>query len=91
MGIRRGVSRNTPANANRHRDWRIHAEFAQELIRIARPLYTDEDLEPDLDSSVYAFDSSICACIPAFMHLSEAKPHDVRTLLTPYIFASGHA
>ena len=36
MGIRGHVSRNTLANANKQRDWRIYAEFAQELIRIAR-------------------------------------------------------
>ena len=44
MGIRGGISRNTLANANKVRDWRIYAEFAQALIRTARPLYADEDL-----------------------------------------------
>ena len=44
MGIRGGMSRNTLANANQRRDWRIYAEFAQAMIRIARPLYADEDL-----------------------------------------------
>ena len=39
MGIRGGMSRNTLANANQRRDWRIYAEFAQAMIRIARPLY----------------------------------------------------
>ena len=29
MGIRGGMSRNTLANANQRRDWRIYAEFAQ--------------------------------------------------------------
>ena len=28
MGIRGGVSRNTLSNANKVRDWRIHADFA---------------------------------------------------------------
>ena len=37
MGIRGGMSRNTLANANQRRDWRIYAEFAQAMIRIARP------------------------------------------------------
>ena len=37
MGIRGGMSRNTLANANQRRDWRIYAEFAQIMIRIARP------------------------------------------------------
>ena len=38
MGIRNSVARNTLANANAVRDWRIHAELAQSLIGIARPL-----------------------------------------------------
>ena len=32
MGIRAGMSRNTLANANQVRDWRIYADFAQHLI-----------------------------------------------------------
>ena len=36
MGIRGQVSRNTLANANATRDWRIYADFAQRLIGIAR-------------------------------------------------------
>ena len=58
MGIRGAVSRNTLANANKVRDWRIYAELAQALIRIARPLYADDDLGLDLDDTVYALDSS---------------------------------
>ena len=52
MGIRGGMARNTLANANRKRDWRIHADFAQALIRIARPLYAGEDLGLELDNTV---------------------------------------
>ena len=37
MGIRGGVSHNTLANANKVRDWRIYADFAQALIDRARP------------------------------------------------------
>jgi len=48
MGIRGGVSRTTLAKANEQRDWRIYADFAQALIRIARPLYADEDLGLDI-------------------------------------------
>ena len=67
MGIRGRVSRNTLANANRRRDWRIYAEFAQELIRIARPLYAGEDLGLDLDNTVFALDSStIDLCMSVF-------------------------
>jgi len=39
LGIRSAVARNTLANANAVRDWRIYADFAQSLIGIARPLY----------------------------------------------------
>ena len=34
MGIRSKVSRNTLANANKVRDWRIYADFAQSLIHL---------------------------------------------------------
>jgi hypothetical protein len=43
MGIRAPVARNTLANANQVRDWRIHADFAQALIHTARQLYVDDD------------------------------------------------
>ena len=38
MGIRTAVSRNTLANANKVRDWRIYADLAQSLIQTARKL-----------------------------------------------------
>jgi len=41
-GIRGNVSRNTLANANEHRDWRICADFTQILIGKARTLYANE-------------------------------------------------
>lgn len=67
MGLRGGVSRNTLSNANRRRDWRIYADFAQALIRIARPLYADEDLGLDLDNTVYALDAStVDLCLSVF-------------------------
>ena len=67
MGIRGSVARNTLANANKRRDWRIHAEFAQELIRIARPLYADEDLGVELENTVFALDAStIDLCLSVF-------------------------
>ena len=67
MGIRGGVSRNTLANANRRRDWHIYADLAQALTRIARPLYADEDLGLELDSTVYALDSStVDLCLSVF-------------------------
>jgi hypothetical protein len=37
LGIRSKVARTTLADANESRDWRIFVNFAQVLIRIARP------------------------------------------------------
>jgi hypothetical protein len=62
------ISRNTMANANAERDWRIYADFAQHLIRMARELYADDTL-PDLEGidTVYALDSStIDLCLSVF-------------------------
>jgi hypothetical protein len=67
MGIRGPVSRSTLADANERRDWRIYADFAQSLIRIARPLYAEEDLGLELDNTVYALDAStIDLCLSLF-------------------------
>ncbi len=67
MGIHTTVSRNNLSNANEQRDWRIYAEFAQCLIVEARRLYADEALSVDLDSSVYALDSTtIDLCLSMF-------------------------
>ena len=67
MGIRGRISRRTLADANERRDWRIYADYAQALIRIARPLYADEDLGLDLDNTVYALDAStIDLCLSVF-------------------------
>src|SRR6266498_6097399 len=56
LGIRSTVARNTLANANAVRDWRIYADFAQSLIGSARRLYVDEPFGVDLKESVYALD-----------------------------------
>ena len=53
-GIRGKVSRSTLADANESRDWRIYADFAQVLIRIARTLYAEEDFGLQLQQTVYA-------------------------------------
>jgi len=58
MGFRSRVSRNTLANANAQRDWRIYAEVAQVLMREARQLYAYEDLGLELEQAVYALDST---------------------------------
>lgn len=58
MGIRSNVSRNTLANANKVRDWRIYADFAQPLISTARRLYINDDFGVELEQTVYALDST---------------------------------
>ena len=58
MGIRSQVSRNTLANANATRDWRIYADFAQRLIGIARQLYINEPFGAELANTAYALDST---------------------------------
>ena len=67
MGIRGKVSRNTLAHANETRDWRIYADFAQVLIKIARELYASEDFGLELDKTVYALDATIIdLCLSVF-------------------------
>jgi hypothetical protein len=108
MGIRSRVSRNTLADANEVRDWRIYADFAQHLIGMARKLYIDEPFGVDLKETVYALDTTtidLCLSvfprapfrstkaavklhtlldlrgnIPAFIHISDGKMHEVNIL-----------
>jgi hypothetical protein len=67
LGIRSVVARNTLANANAVRDWRIYADFAQSLIGIARSLYAQESFGVDLQETVYALDATtIDLCLSVF-------------------------
>jgi hypothetical protein len=67
MGLRGKVSRSALADANESRDWRIFAEFAQALIRIARQLYAKDSLSVDLAETVYALDATtIDLCLALF-------------------------
>jgi hypothetical protein len=67
LGFRSTIARNTLANANAVRDWRIYADFAQHLIDIARRLYADDPLALELDNTVYALDSTtIDLCLSVF-------------------------
>jgi hypothetical protein len=66
-GFRSIVSRNTLANANHSRDWRIYADFAQVLIAHARKLYLHDDIGFKFDQTAYAFDSTtIDLCLSLF-------------------------
>jgi len=67
VGIRSRISRNTLANANQVRDWRIYADFAQVLIGIARELYINEDFGVELQQTAYALDATIIdLCLSLF-------------------------
>ena len=58
MGFRGKLVRSTLADAYQSRNWRIFADFAQVLIRIARPLYAHDPIGIDLDQTLYALDST---------------------------------
>ena len=86
-GIRGKVSRNTLANANEHRDWRIYADFARVLISKARTLYANEDFGIQLNREVYALDSTtIDLCLTLFpwakfrKHKAAVKIHTLMDL-----------
>ena len=67
LGIRGNIARNTPANANATRNWRIYADFAHSLISIARRLYAKEPFGVDLAETVYALDATtIDLCLTVF-------------------------
>jgi hypothetical protein len=67
LGLRGNFTRSNLADANERCDWRMHCEFAQALIRIARRLYATEPLAVELDNAVYALDSTtIDLCLSLF-------------------------
>ena len=87
MGFRGRVARSTLADANDAHDWRIYADFAQVLIRTARPLYTSDPIGVELDQSLYALDSTtINLCLSLFSwakfrkHKAAVKMHTLLDL-----------
>ena len=67
LGLRATVARNTLANANATRDWRIYCDFAQSLIAMARRLYVNEPFGVELKDTVYALDATtIDLCLSVF-------------------------
>ena len=67
MGFRQEIKRSTLSDANEARDWRIHEEFAQQLIVQARKLYTSDSFGIDLENTIYALDSTtIDLCMSLF-------------------------
>lgn len=99
MGLRGPISRSTLAHANRERDWRIYADFAQGLIRQARDLYHNEPFGIELSNSVYAFDSTtVDLCLSLFpwaqfrRHKSAVKIHtllDLRGSIPINVYVTG--
>lgn len=76
MGIRGPVSRNTLANANKVRDWRIYADFALSLIAMARRIYRKEAFLNDLNETVYALDATtidLCLSVFPWAHFRQTK------------------
>jgi len=66
-GFRGKISKSTLSDANRHRDWRIYADFAQVLIGIARTLYANDEFGVALEQTAYALDSTtIDLCLALF-------------------------
>ena len=58
-GIKSRVTKSTLSDANKDRDWRIYADYAQVLIKKALPLYKDDNkLCDELETIIYAFDST---------------------------------
>lgn len=76
MGIRSLVSRNTLANANEKRDWRIYGDFAQILMNMAGDLYAGEEFSLKLKETVYALDATtIKLCLSLFPWAYSQKGH----------------
>lgn len=79
MGIRCGkVARNTIANANEIRDYRIYEKLANILAARAKELYVNDKILDDLefDQSIYALDSSvinICFSLAPWAKYSEKQ------------------
>jgi hypothetical protein len=66
-GIRQAPARSTLADASEKRDWRIFADFAQQLIAQASVLYADEPFGVELKQAAYALDSTtIDLCLSLF-------------------------
>ena len=108
MGIAAPPARSTLSDALNLRDWRIYHAMALRLISHARALYAEDPSVLELDTSVYALDSTtidLClslfdwapfrstkaaiklhtlldlrGAIPAFIHISDGKLHDVNVL-----------
>lgn len=59
LGIKQNVNQSTLSRANENRDWRIFADFGEYLIKLVRPLYTNNQIPNiNIDNDVFALDST---------------------------------
>ena len=59
LGVKQDVAVSTLSRANEKRDWRIFADFANYLILLVRPLYSNCDIPGvNIDNEVFAIDST---------------------------------
>lgn len=75
-GFRSKIRRSTLADANKKRDYRIYAEFAQVLIARARGLYAHEPFGVELEQTAYALDSTtvdLCLTLFPWAHFRRRK------------------
>jgi hypothetical protein len=86
MGFRGRVARSTLADANDTHDWRIYADFAQVLIRVARPLYASDPIGVDLDPACTHSTRLSSTCLSLFpwarfrKHKAAVKTHTLLDL-----------
>ena len=76
IGIRSKISKSNLAHANNHRSWKIFFDFAHILIKEATSLYKNDSLELDIDSCVYALDSTtvdLCLSLFPWAHFRRTK------------------
>jgi len=67
LGLGKGVARSTLSDANKGREWRIFADFAQYLMQETTALYTDSEERTLFEETVLALDASLIRlCIEVF-------------------------
>lgn len=85
-GINKPIPKSTLADANESRDWRIYADYAQCLIRKARPLYFDDpEFRLDMDNMVYALDSTTIDLCLSMFPWAKFRKADLRGSIPIYI------
>jgi IS4 transposase len=70
------MPKSTLAEINEKKNWRIYQDFAQVLISQAKQLYAKDYFRLDLDSMIYAFDSStieVCLQLCPWVHFHHNK------------------